>query len=236
MGGLGFEPAFDYTGPAIGRAYEDSLQRLALNRVDLLLIHDLDFGYHKTEAGVAARLAELEGGGWTALQELKRAGAIKGVGAGINDMGMIPRFLERFDLDFFLVAMPYTLLSQAVLEEEFPACAARGVGLVIGAPYASGILATGVRDGAKYNYGPADGDVIARVRAIETVCAAHGVSLQAAALQFPFGHDSVAAIIPGAISPEQVTSNVSVMRHDIPAAFWDDLKTERLIRADAPTP
>lgn len=235
-GGLPFELHFDYGYDAVMRSWEDSLQRLSLNRVDLLLIHDLDFGYHETEEGVAARFGELENGGWAALQKLKEAGSISGIGAGINALGMIPRFLERFDMDFFLVAMPYTLLNQEILETEFPACADRGVGIVIGAPYASGILATGVRDGAKYNYETAGHDIVVRVRAIESVCDAHGVSLQAAALQFPFGHDSVAAIVPGAILPEQVSANVSVMRHEIPTGFWDDLKAEGLIRGDAPTP
>src|SRR5919205_2773003 len=126
-GGLPFEVRFDYTRDGILRAYEDSLTRLGLNRVDALFIHDLDLGYHQTDEGVGARLDELDrGGGFRALQELKEAGEIKAIGAGINVTGMIPRFLERFDLDVFIVAMPYTLLDQAALEGELALCVDRG--------------------------------------------------------------------------------------------------------------
>src|SRR6266536_5277291 len=132
--GLPFEVTFDYTRDGILRAYEDSLTRLGLNRVDALLIHDLDLGYHQSEEGVTARLDELaSGGGFRALQELKEAGEIKAIGAGINVTGMIPRFLERFDLDVFIVAMPYTLLNQDALDAELPLIEQRGASVVIGA-------------------------------------------------------------------------------------------------------
>lgn len=235
-GGLPFALRFDYSSDGITRSYEDSLQRLGLNRVDLLLIHDLDFHYHKTEEGVEGYMRQLDDGGWRALDKLRSAGLIGGVGAGINELGMIPRFLDRFDVDFFLVAMPYTLLDHEVLREEFPRCGERGVGLVIGAPFASGILATGAVDGARYAYDAAPAEVVDRVRRIETVCARHGVPLAAAALQFPLGHPSVAAVIPGAVSPAQVEANVRMMAHDIPAGFWEELRTEALLPAEAPTP
>ena len=236
VGGLPFDLTFDYGYDGILRSYEDSLMRLGLNRVDLLLIHDLDFLYHRDEAGVDGCLRQLEGSGWWALEELKAAGRIRGIGAGVNELGMIPRFLERFDIDLFLVAMPYTLLDQATLAEEFPRCAKRGVGIVIGATFASGILATGAVEGATYNYAPAGAEVLERVRRIEQVCRDHEVALPAAALQFPLGHDSVAAVIPGANSPQQAAQNARMMAAEIPAAFWDELRAAELISADAPTP
>jgi len=218
------------------RSFEDSLQRLGLPRIDLLLIHDLDLSHHGTEASVTAYLTELHNGGCRALLELKQSGLIRGIGAGINERGMMPRFLDLMDIDFFLVAMPYTLLDTDVLDDEFPRCAARGVGFVIGAPFGSGILATGAVQGARYRYAEAPAEVLDKVRRIEAVCDRHKVPLAAAALQFPMGHPAVAAVIPGALSPEHVTRNVAAFRFAIPAAFWAELKHEGLLRADAPVP
>jgi D-threo-aldose 1-dehydrogenase len=235
-GGLPFRVQFDYSYDGVMRSFEDSLQRLGLSRIDLLLIHDLDLQYHKTNARVEARLTELHNGGVRALAELKAAGRIGGFGAGINERGMIPRFLDLIDVDFFLVAMPYTLLDQQVLDSEFPRCTERGIGFVIGAVFASGILATGAVQGARYAYAPAAPEILAKVARIEAVCDRHGVPMAAAALQFPFGHPSVASVVPGSLAPEHVTSNVAAFRHPIPPALWAELKHEGLLRADAPTP
>lgn len=235
-GGLPFPHSFDYSYDGIMRAFEDSQQRLGMARIDLLLIHDLDLQYHATPARVTAQLTELATGGWRALSGLKQAGMIRGIGAGINERGMMARFLDLVDLDFFLVALPYTLLDQAVLEDEFPACVARGVGVVIGAVFASGILATGAVPGAKYAYAEATPDMLARVARMQAACARHGVSLAAAALQFPFGHPAVASVIPGALSAGQVTRNLAAFRETIPDQLWAELKQEGLLREDAPVP
>ncbi len=237
LGGLPFELRFDYTRDGVLRSFEDSLQRLSLNRVDLLVIHDLDAGYHGDETGVAARFEELDaGGGFAALEELRAQGVIAGIGAGINVTGMIRRFLERFDIDFFLVAMPYTLLDQDALETELPACAGRDVGVVIGAPFASGILVTGEGGNARYGYESAPPRVRERVKRLASLCAQHGVALPAAALRFPLGHPSVASVIPGAVSPGQVAQNVAAFRSAIAPRFWTALRDAGLIRPDAPTP
>jgi D-threo-aldose 1-dehydrogenase len=147
-GGLPFQVRFDYSYDGVMRSFEDSLQRLGLPRIDLLVIHDLDIQYHRTDKRVEALLTELHNGGARALAELRAAGRIGGFGAGINELGMIPRYLNLIDVDFFLVALPYTLLDQQVLDSEFPRCAAKGIGFVIGAVFASGILATGAVQGA----------------------------------------------------------------------------------------
>ena len=236
-GGLPFILRFDYSYDAVMRSYEDSLQRLGLPRVDLLVIHDIDAQYHGDDAGIDACFRELEaGGGMKALEELKAAGEIKGFGAGINETHLIARFLDHVDLDFFLVAMPYTLIDQTPLDEALPRCAGKGIGIVIGSPYASGILATGAIEGAKYNYAPASEEILLKVRGIEAVCQRHGLPLQAAALQFPLGHPSIAAIIPGAVSAEEVSQNLNYFKTGIKADFWAELKAEGLLRADAPTP
>jgi D-threo-aldose 1-dehydrogenase len=235
-GGLKFQHWFDYSYDGVMRSFEDSLQRLGLPRIDLLLIHDLDVAHHATGAKVTAYLTELHNGGLRALTVLKDGGLIRGIGAGINETGMMPRFLDLMDIDFFLVALPYTLLDTDVLDSEFPLCAARDVGLVIGAPFASGILATGAVQGARYRYAEATPEVSAKVKRIEVVCDRHNVPLAAAALQFPLGHPSVASVIPGALLPEHVTRNVAAFRHPIPAEFWAELKHEGLLREDAPVP
>ena len=235
-GGLTFRHQFDYSYDGVMRSFEDSLQRLGLPRIDLLLIHDLDHGYHGSEASVTAYLTELHNGGWRALTALKEAGLIRGIGAGINERVMIPRLLDLLELDFLLVAMPYTLLDTDVLASEFPLCVARGVGFVVGAPFASGILATGAVQGARYRYAEATPEVMAKVKRIEAVCERHNVPLAAAALQFPLGHPSVASVIPGALLPEHVTRNIAAFRHAIPAALWAELKYEGLLREDAPVP
>lgn len=235
-GGLPFDYRFDYTYDGIMRSYEDSLQRLGMPRVDLLLIHDLDFTHHKTEEGVKAYLDQLSSGGWRALEALRDGGEIRGIGAGINQTGMIPRFLDRFPLDFFLVAGPYTLLDQDALDEELPRCAATEVGIVIGSPYGSGILATGPTQDAHYDYDSADEAVKAKVRHLQSVCEDFGVSLKAAALQFSFGHPAVAAVIPGASSADEVKENIELTGVDIPGGLWSALKAEGLLRADALTP
>lgn len=235
-GGLPFEVVFDYSYDGILRAYEQSQLRLGLTRYDLAIIHDLDLLYHAPESRLAARFAQLATGGLRALEELRADGLVRGVGAGINAIGLIPRFLELFQIDFFLVAMPYTLLHQEVLDDEFPRAVEAGAGFVIGAVFQSGILASGAVPGATYNYAPAPPDVMERVRLIEAVCGRHEVPLAAAALQFPLGHPAVASVIPGAFRPDHVTRNVASFRHPIPAALWEELKQEGLLRADAPTP
>jgi D-threo-aldose 1-dehydrogenase len=171
-----------------------------------------------------------------ALQELKAAGLISAIGAGVNRVGTIPPFLDMLDIDFFLVALPYTLADQPALDTELARCEERHVGIIIGAPLASGILATGAVPGARLNYRAPTAQEVEKINRIEAVCRSFGVPLPAAALQFPLHHPLVAAVIPGAFQPEQVAANVAHMRHEIPDALWSRLKEEKLIRADAPTP
>ena len=236
-GGLPFEVRFDYGYDGVMRSYEDSLQRLGLNRVDLLVIHDLDIGYHGSREAVARHLDRLDrGGGWRALAALKAAGEIKAIGAGVNAMGTIPDFVDRFALDFFLVAMPYTLLDQAVLEAEFPRCVERGIGFIIGSVFASGILLGGATENATYAYRPAPPEIQAKVRQIDAICRRHDTPLAAAALQFPLAHPSVASIIPGAAAPDHLRQTIELLRRPIPRDLWEELKSDRLLHAAAPTP
>jgi len=236
-GGLPFDLRFDYSRDGLLRSYEDSLMRLGLNRVDALVIHDLDFRHQKTEEGVARALDVLENeGGYRLLRDLKEAGEIKAIGVGINHDGMIKRFLERFEIDYFLIAMPYTLLDQTAMDREFDLCAEHGAGVVIGAVFASGILAHGAGEGGRYAYQPASAEIIERVRRMEAVCTRFGTALSTAALQFPLAHPLVASVIPGANSPGQVAQNLDALSASVPGELWIELKSAGLLRSDAPVP
>ena len=236
VGGLPVDFRFDYGYDGIMRSWEDSLQRLSLNSIDLLLIHDLDSFFHDSEQRFSAHVDRLITSGWRALDELRSQGLIKAVGAGLNRMGAMPRLLDAVDLDFCIVAMPYTLLDQETLDEEFPLCQERDVRIVIGAVFASGILVSGPVEGARYAYDTAAPEILDKTRRIQAVCQRHDVPLAAAAMQFPLGHPLVSAIIPGAIEPGHIETNAEWFKHQIPADLWTELKTEGLLREDAPTP
>jgi D-threo-aldose 1-dehydrogenase len=235
LGGSPNDVVFDYTYDGIMRSVEQSRLRLGITRFDIAWIHDLDRLYFDA-ATMDAHFRDLAGSGWRALEELRASGQVGAIGAGINDLGLMPRFLDLGDIDAFLVAMPYTLLDQEVLDAEFPAGVERGVGYVIGAVFASGILAKGPVPGAKYAYADPSDAVLQKTRRIQEVCERHGVPLPAAALQFPLGHPSVASVIPGASSPAQQARNVDAFRHPIPADLWAELKHLGLLRDDAPVP
>ncbi len=227
---------FDFTYDGIMRSYTDSVARLRTDQIDMLFLHDLDAGTNG-QAFEDNNLRQLfSQGGYTALRELRDGGQIAGIGAGVNAWEICERLLGEADFDAFLLAGRYTLLEQAPLETFLPLCTKRGVGIILGGPYNSGILATGAVEGARYDYAPASEEILQRVRKLEAVCAAHDTPLIAAALQFPLGHEAVKTVIPGASNPDEVRQNVKIFETPIPQSLWSDLKTERLIHPDAPTP
>ncbi len=234
VGGLDFAYRFDYGYDGVLQSYEGSLQRLGVERVEMLAIHDLD-SKHWTVEEFEARLHELERGGVRALEELRTSRGVEAVGLGINTLGSIPRVLEVIDLDYAIVAMPYTLLDQDALEEELPLCLERNVSVIVGAVFASGVLAVDEGSGP-YGYAAAPREIVDRVGRMRAVCERNGASLAAAALQFPLAHPAVAAVIPGAISAEQVRQNVARLTAHIPDAVWEELKAEGLLHPDAPVP
>lgn len=236
IGGLPFDFYYDYGYDGIMRSWEDSLQRLGIPSIDLLLIHDLDGVMFDTEQKLTAYEQQLRASGWRALEALKRDGRIRAIGAGINKPLAIPRLLDLVDLDFFIVAMPYNLLEQGVLDNEFPRCQERDVGIVIGSPFASGILVTGPVEGARYAYSPASEEILEKTRRIQQVCERHDVLLPGAAMHFVLAHPSVTAIIPGGFEPAHVQQNLETYNRPIPADLWAELKHEKLLREDAPTP
>ncbi|MGJ7558756.1 aldo/keto reductase [Variovorax sp. RB3P1] len=228
---------FDFSRDAVLRSIDASLQRLGTSHIDMLAIHDPDevvdvFGGADPRSRSHFKAA-MEGA-YPVLADLRSQGVIKAVGVGINQWQMLCDFAEAGDFDYFLLAGRYTLLDQEALSELFPLCEKRGVSLIIGAPYNSGILATGAVHGATFNYRPAAPEILDKVGRIEAVCARHGVALQAAALQFPLRHPLVASIIPGARSIAEMQTSVSLLAQPIPDVFWAELKAERLIDVNAP--
>jgi D-threo-aldose 1-dehydrogenase len=228
---------FDYSHEGVMKSVDASLRRLGRDRIDILYVHDVDAVTHGSRAASETRIAELiDGGGWRALDELRSSGVAQAIGAGVNECEPCERLLSLADPDIFLIAGRYTLLDQTALASLLPACLARGVGVVVGGPFNSGILATGPRPGAFYDYAPAAPEILRRAAALEAVCGRHGVSLAAAALRFPLGGPAVLCVLAGGRSPVEVERNVASLDVAIPADLWAELKHEGLIRPDAPTP
>jgi len=229
-----FEVAFDYTYDGTLRSLEHSLQRLGTNAVDVGLIHDVNRRWQGDL--VEQRYAEAMSGAYRALVELRASRLIKAIGVGVNDWSILLRFAADGDFDCFMLAGRYTLLDHSALETFMPECERRGIAVLMAAPFNSGILATGARPGATFFYVEAEPEVVERTRRIEAVCAHHGVALAAAALQFPLAHPAVASVVTGMRSAAEVRANLEHVRAPIPTAFWNELKHERLIAAEAPIP
>ncbi|MBO9412463.1 MULTISPECIES: aldo/keto reductase [unclassified Ruegeria] len=228
---------FDYTYDGVMRSYEASRERIGVANADILLIHDVCVFSQGSQEMSDAKVRELfDGGGYKALAELRDAGEIAAIGAGVNEWQVCEKLLGLGDFDGFLLAGRYTLLEQEALDSFLPLCEKRDVGIILGGPYNSGILATGAVPGAKYNYDDAPEEILQRVRNIEAVCQAHETPLIAAALQFVLGHPSVKTVIPGAVNAAEVQANVALLDREIPAGLWSDLRGEGLIRPDAPLP
>ena len=233
---LPFDPVFDYSHDGILRSHEDSLTRLGTGHIDILYVHDIGRLTHGADH--AGRLAQLiDGGGFAALERLRDEGEISAIGIGVNEVAICLDLMDRIELDVILLAGRYTLLEQTPLDDLFPRCAAAGTSIVIGGPYNSGILAVGsAAADAHYDYAPVPEALLDKVRRIERICAAHQVTLAAAALQFVLADPLVASVIPGLANPVEVRSTVENATARIPDALWADLKTEGLVRADACVP
>jgi D-threo-aldose 1-dehydrogenase len=227
-------PVFDYTAGATRESLAGSLERLRVGRLDVVLIHDIGAVTHGADD--ARRYREAMDGAYRVLHELRAAGMIRAIGVGANEWQILERCARDGDFDCFLLAGRYSLLEQTALDSLLPLCERRGISVIVGGPYNSGILASGAVPSATYNYQPAPPAILDRVRALEAVTAAHGVPLAAAALQFPFHHPAVAAVIPGPRAVREVEQNLALLGLPIPAELWRSLKAEGLVRPDAPTP
>lgn len=229
-----FTMQFDYSYDGTMRAVEDSLQRLALEHIDIMFIHDIDVFTRGAEQPEVFRQAM--DGCYRALASLRDQKVLKAIGVGVNEWQVCHAALQQRDFDCFLLAGRYTLLEQEALNDFLPLCQARGAAVLVGGGFNSGILATGAKAGAKYNYAPAPAAVMEKVAKIEAVCAAHDVPLAAAALQFVVAHPAIPSFIAGTRNVQQLQQNLAWFSHPIPPAFWADLKAQGLLREDAPVP
>ncbi len=226
-----FELMYDYTYDGIMRAFEDSLHRLGLARIDVLYAHDIGARQHGTDAHPEV-MRTFRNGGYRALAELRSSGRVGAIGIGVNEKEVLLDAMEWGAWDVFLLAGRYTLLEQAPLDDLLPKCLRSGISVVIGAPFNTGILA----GRETWNYRPAPPEIVARVNALQAICDSHGVPLIAAALQFPLAHPAVAAVLSGPRNFEEVEINKRLLRYPIPSALWADLRTAKLLHPNAPTP
>ena len=232
-GGLNFRVTYDYTADGFAKSVAQSQMRLGTPSIDALVIHDLDRGYHG--ADFERHFNDLRQSGVGYLESLRDAGEISWIGMGINTLEDFEFMVDAMEVDFFLVAMPYTLMDQGALPGPMVKCLDRGIRLVIGAPFASGILADPENPDQRYGYHPASDEHRAKALALRDIAESHGVSLAAAALQFPLLHPAVQSVIPGAVTPVQARQNCANATAEIPAEMWLEMKAAGLISPDAPT-
>jgi D-threo-aldose 1-dehydrogenase len=217
--------AFDFSARGVRESFASSLDRLGLERIDILFVHDPDDHYQQAVDET-----------FPVLLELRAQGLVTAIGAGMNQWQLELAFARQGHCDCFLLAGRYTLLDQTALPEFLPYCVEQGISVVAGGPYNSGILAVGAREGATFNYRAAAPEMMDRAARIAAVCARHAVPLKAAALQFILAHPAIASVIPGARSLAEVEENVRMVEAPIPAALWAELKEDGLLAAGAPTP
>ena len=217
-------PMFDFSYDGVLRSVHESLERLRLERIDILHIHDPDDHFEEALHGA-----------YKALDHLRSEGLIRAVGAGMNQAEMLAQFARDGNFDCFMLAGRYTLLDQVALDDLFPVCVERGIAIIGAGVYNSGILAD-PKQGAHYNYVAAPPPLLERARDIQAICARHGVPLKAAAVQFPLGHPAVACVVVGCRSKAQLDESLGMLEVEIPPAMWQELKAEGLLREDAPTP
>jgi D-threo-aldose 1-dehydrogenase len=216
---------FDFSAAAARESFRSSLERLGLERVDILYVHDPDDHYEEARSRA-----------FPVLMELRAQGLVSAIGAGMNQWQMELQFAREGHCDCFLLAGRYTLLDQSALPEFLPYCLEHRIGVIAGGPYNSGILAVGPREGATFNYRAVAPDMMDRARRIGAACERHGVPLRAAALQFILAHPAIASVIPGARSVAEVEDNIRMVEWPIPDSFWAELRREGLIAEAAPTP
>jgi len=217
---------WDFSRDGIRRSLAESLERLELDRVDILYLHDPDDHWEEVLAT-----------GYPALAELRAEGAVTAIGAGMNQSAMLADLVRHTDVDLLMLAGRYTLLEQASLDDLLPLCEDRGVGIVAAGIFNSGLLARAEpAAGGRYDYRDAPPEIVGRARAIAAICERHGTTLPAAAIAFPLAHPAVVSVCIGARSGEQIERNAALHRESIPTDLWLELKAQGLLREDAPVP
>ncbi|MEU1195057.1 aldo/keto reductase [Streptomyces sp. NPDC005813] len=215
---------WDFSADGVRRSLDASLERLGLDRVDVVYLHDPD-----DHAEQAFRE------GYPALEDLRAQGVVGAIGAGMNQTAMLTRFVRDTDVDVVLCAGRYTLLEHGALADLLPAAEQRGTSVVVGGAFNSGLLAD-PRPGASYDYSAAPAEVLERALRLKSVAERHGTTLRAAALTFPAAHPAVASVLVGCRSAHEVRDCVAQFTTKVPAGFWQELRAEGLLPAGAPVP
>ncbi|RYE09953.1 MAG: aldo/keto reductase [Hyphomicrobiales bacterium] len=230
-----FEMVYDYAYDGVMRSFEDSLQRLGLGKIDILLVHDIGTQTHGELH--EKHWADLANGGYRALTELRSQGLVSAIGLGVNEWPILMDALELGDWDVFLLANRYTLLEQTPLEPLMSACLKRGTSMIAAGPFAAGILAgSDIWGPANGVYQKAPPEVLERVGALQAVCRDFNVLLPAAALHFALAHPVVCNVVTGPKSPAELNGIIEWWNSPIPAGFWDALADQKLVAPGTPLP
>ena len=232
VGGYAHAPRFDYSYDGTMRSVEQSLLRMGLSEIDILLIHDCDVWTHGDDAG--RRFKEAMDGAYRALDKLRSEKTVGAIGFGINEADTCVRFARAGDFDVAMMAGRYSLLIQNGLAEFLPLALEKKMGVMLAGVFNSGILATGAIPGAKFEYAPAPPEIMERVRRIEAICATHGTSIRRAALHFAMAHPAVVSVVLGAARPAEVAANAADAEQAVPAGLWTDLKLAGLLDPSVP--
>jgi len=219
---LPFSITYDYSYEGIMRSWEDSLTRLGLTSVDILFVHDLESGSFPRGA-YQAHLDTFCTSGIRALQELKSAGRIGAFGLGVNEVSACINVLERVTLDCLLMAGRYSMLDRAAAGALMGLCQDSGTAMIVGGVFNSGILATGAKPGATFNYAPATPEIIAKVERMEATAERHSVTLANAALHFPLRNRVVASVLIGTAKPTSLKRNLDQFENAVPEALWPEM-------------
>jgi D-threo-aldose 1-dehydrogenase len=221
---------YDYSGPAARQSLMESCQRLGIDRIDVVHIHDVV----ELASGVS-HVEEAKNESYPVLAELRAQKQITAIGVGAQVNTVLTELGESCDFDCFLIAGRYTLLDQSALDEVLPLCLKKSISVIIGSPYNTGILVDPKPD-STFDFGPAPPEMVAKAQRMKAVCEKYKVPLPAAAIQFPFGHRAVTQILTGASAPKEIEENVRLMQVKIPAELWRELREEGLINPEAPVP
>lgn len=214
---------WDFSADGINRSIEESLQRLGLDHIDIAYMHDPDdFVDEALESG------------YPALEKLRDEGVVRAIGVGMNQIAVPTRFVRETDIDVVLLAGRYTLLDQSGAEELLPAALERGVRIVLGGVFNSGLLAD-PRAAATYDYQPAPPELVQRALDIEAICLKYGVPLRAAAIAFGLAHPAVASVLVGVRSPEQAADCVAMAGVTVPETLWEELRERGLCGVGSPS-
>ena len=227
INGLPFSPEYDYSYDGVMKSFEHSLQRLGLEKIDILYMHDIGRVTHGDDHERQMKIAM--SGGYKALDELRSANLVKCIGLGVNEYEVCEEAMEYGDWDCFLLAGRYTLLEQKPIKTFIPKCKNRGSEIVVGGVFNSGILATGAVKGAKYNYEDASKSILEKVNKIESICKQYNITLRQAAIQFPTLQKNVSSILIGSAKLKHFISPLEDMKVEIPSEFWETLVKNKLM-------